>query len=251
MLGCCVAIATLAIPLPGRAAEISPEKKNAAAVELSKMFSLEIRNTLNACTENGGVNLAKTDAQGGFVVCSDGNQKNKVPYKTYLSTFSDFVSAGFLVGFQAALDNDPQSKASSQALQALFQSESGQGLLKDVLTSALSNTQAVASGSRESLDILVQEVLTRTRPILQDSEALEKLLGNDAQYQQIVTKFCTDPGMSVTQAQAEIPGVSNLQLYASCIKASGLTEDIKQEENAETNPTAPSSEPPKAQSSSL
>ncbi len=193
---------------------------------LSKMFSQEIRDTLNACATGGGVILTKGAGGDGSVLCKENKKSTKIPYNTYLTTFSDFVSAGFLVGFRSALQDDPQAKGSAAAIQDLFKSEAGEGLLKQVLTTALANTQAIASDSQESLDILVAEVLKRTQPILRDSAALDSLFGSPSEYKQIVEKFCTIPGMSVPKAQAAIPGITSIQLYASCIQASGLAKEI-------------------------
>jgi hypothetical protein len=235
------AIAATAWPLIGVAAE-TPAPSVDSAKALSNMFSQDIRDTLNACIESGGVNLAQGAAKDGSVQCKDEKKRTKIPYETYLTTFSDFVSAGFLVGFKAALQDDPQAQKNATAIQELFRSDAGTGLLKQVLTTALTNTQAIAGDSPASLDILVAEVLKRTQPILKDSVALNNLFGSETENKQIVAKFCSTPGMSVQKAQTEIPGITSIQLYASCIQASGLAKEMV--------PAAKPSEPDKTPGSS-
>lgn len=248
MMGCLVAIATFSTPCLGQAAEISPDKKSPAKLELSQMFSEEISNILNVCAENGGVNLAKANAQDGSVVCIDGQEKAQIPYKSYLSTFSDFTSALFLLGIKVSLINEPNAPEISQRLRELLTTTDGQEKFKGILKSALLNSNG-AFRSGESLDILVAEVLTRTVPILKDSTALDQFLVGKDQDQQIVRQFCTKPGMSVSQAQAAITGVTSLQLYASCIKASGLTQDINNDASSKKSLNTPSSKSPPAPSS--
>ncbi|NJR40852.1 MAG: hypothetical protein HC781_20940 [Leptolyngbyaceae cyanobacterium CSU_1_4] len=54
------------------------------------------------------------------------------------------------------------------------------------------------------------------------------LVGTTEQYGQVVSNFCSTPGMSITQAQQTIPGLSSIQLYAVCVQESGLAEELQQ-----------------------
>lgn len=175
------------------------------------------------------------------MVCNDGSQKYKVPYQTYIDTTSDFFSAMMLVSFNEEYKSYPPNFR--PFLQAALNSESGLEVIETVMKSSLSKNPIFGNNSGESLDIAVKEVLTRVRPFFQDLEGLAKFLDENTQYPLIVSKFCTNSGQSVAQVQSVIPGVSGLQLYASCIKASGLTEVIKARVNARNNPAFPRIKP--------
>jgi hypothetical protein len=194
--------------------------------QLSQMFSDSIRTTLNACLQEGGVDLGVGEDQDGSVICKKGDRTSSVVFKDYLITLADFLTAGFLVGLRSAIQENPQ--LSPETLKTAFGSPEGQKLLKELLTTALSKNPFLTQASTQSLDVLVTQVLERTQPALENPDSLGTLLGTREQYAQVVNKFCLYPGLSVSQAQSEVPGMNSIQLYAICIQESGLAEAVLQ-----------------------
>jgi hypothetical protein len=206
--------------------------------KLSKMFSKQIRKTLEACGEKGGVNLAAGADKDGSVICAAGDRNTSTAYQDYLATFSDFVSAGFLVGFRTALKSSPSTKP--EAISAKLSGTQGQALLKELLSTALATNQVFANYSAESKTLLLDEVLKRTQPTLQDPKAIEGLIGTSEQYAQAVKVFCNPPGTSASGAQAKVPGLSSVQLYSICIEAAGLSDTVIQPSESGNGKEAPS-----------
>ncbi|KGF72115.1 hypothetical protein DO97_12280 [Neosynechococcus sphagnicola sy1] len=192
---------------------------------LSQMFSSEIQATLSACQDHGSVNLTVGADGDGSVVCGDGSRSSPIRYSDYFGTLSDFLAASFLIGFRTAFKTDPQAKPETFA--GLVSTAEGQKALKQLLTAALSDSKLVPQkNSSQSISVLVEGVMQRTLPILQNTSSLENLLGTSAQYAQVVSSFCTPPGMSINQAQTNLTGLSSIQIYAICIQESGFADEI-------------------------
>lgn len=204
-----------------------PTKGPATNQPLAQMFSDEIRLTLNACDDKGGVDLSSGASRDGSVICRRGDRRSLIPFREYLTTVSDFLSAAFLVGTRLALKESPQVKPDD--LRKTMATVEGQNLLKQLLTTAAtSSNPSLAQGSQRSVDVVVKEVLLRTKPFLQNPATLETLLGNPRQYTQVVQRFCMSPGMSVPEAQVAVPGLSAIQLYSICIQESDVSKKVTQ-----------------------
>lgn len=189
---------------------------------LEQMFSLDIQNTLNACTEQKLVNIAAGADGDGSVICGNEFRNSPVKFTDYMNTSSDFLAAGFLVGFRTAYTSDSRLTQPEKAqMLALFLTPSGKTFLRQMLEQELTESQIVVKGSKRSLSLLVNDIMRRSLPVLEKNR-LENLLGTPNQYKLVVEKFCTSPGMSATQAKTLVPGLSSMQLYAICIQESKI-----------------------------
>jgi len=195
-----------------------------ATQRLMEMFSPEIQATVNACVEQGKVNLAAGAAPDGSVVCGDGSPEPAVAYTNYVNTVSDILAASALVGVRAAISNDP--RVSPEMITAYLASAEGNTTLRNVIEAAIQQNQLFPAESTESVTLLSDAVMQRLVPTLSNPNSLTTLLGTSEQYAQVVSNFCTAPGMSVSQAQSTVPGLSAIQLYAICIQESGVADEM-------------------------
>jgi hypothetical protein len=207
--------------------DILESARNSPAVhKLGTMFSDEIKNTLNACQDQGGVNLVVGAQADGSVLCTNGKPQAAISYDLYLGTLSDMMAAAILVSLKPMLTTNPG--ISPDRIAAVLTSPSSRAGLQSMLESAIARTNLLPVASPESTSLLVNQVIERLAPTLQTTNNLETLVGTTEQYGQVVSNFCSTPGMSVAQAQAKIPGLSPVQLYAVCLQESGLAEEIQQ-----------------------
>jgi len=238
-LGCLSLSQTLSLALffnlPLQAQPKSPQP-SAATQDLNRMFSLDIQKTLNACTEQKLVNIAAGADGDGSVICGNGFRNSSVQFTNYMNTSSDFLAAGFLVGFLTAYKNDSSLTPPEKAqMLALFLTPSGKTFLRQMLEQELTESEIVVKGSTQSLSLLVNDIMQRSLPILKNQGRLENLLGTPNQYKLVVEKFCTSPGMSVAQAKTLMPGLSSIQLYSICIQESGIVVSIPKTQEAAIN----------------
>jgi hypothetical protein len=199
-----------------------PEPGMTPAIQrLSEMFSPEIQAVITACEQNGRVDL--TASAPGVLICGDGSRQSQITVHTYIDTISDLLAASVLVGLYTALQDNP---AISPTMLSALTSNSGMGLLQNIIAFSISRTQLLADTPDNSPEPLVAAIATKLTPVFQNPGQFDTLLGTPVQYDQVVASFCTTPGMSTEQAQQQFPGLSSLQLYAICIDASGISEDI-------------------------
>lgn len=207
-------------PVPSQAA-VSP-----AAQKLMTMFSADIKTTLNACREQGGVNLAAGAQADGSVLCTNGEPKVAIAYDSYLDTVSDMAAAVGLVGLKTVIAGNPS--VSPEMVVTFLTSPNGAGALKNAVQAAIARSSLLTAASPESTTLLADQIIGRLVPTLQSTNNLTNLVGTTEQYGQVVSNFCSTPGMSVAQAQQTIPGLSPIQLYAVCVQESGLAEELQQ-----------------------
>lgn len=193
---------------------------------LSTMFSPDIQQTLSACLEKGKVNLAAGATTNGMVICGDGSENNNVKFNDYVDTLSDFFAASFLIGAKSALESNP--RLSPEMLVNFLKTPDGINSLRNALEVSLVSSKMLPNDSPESVKILVDNIIQRSQPILEDPKGLTNLLGSKQQYQEIVKKFCYAPGMSANQALTEVSGLNSIQLYAICVKESGIVDSMIQ-----------------------
>lgn len=201
----------LSRPFPAQAAEPDPTQR------LMEMFSPQIRETMNACREQGQVNLAAGAGTDGGVVCGNGTVA-AVSFQTYLNTVSDFLAASTLLGMRQQIAVTPE--VTPDRLLLLFNSDEGRAFLQNTLRTGLMQSGMLAPNSDPAP--LTEQIIGKLLPTVQRTSYLQTLLGTETQYSQVVQSFCTAPGMSVEQAQQTVPGLDAVQLYAICIKESGL-----------------------------
>lgn len=194
---------------------------------LAQMFSPDIQSTINACSEKGKVNLAAGASTNGAVICANGRPDPDVSFTEYVDTVSDVLAASSLVGFRTVMTTNPQ--VTPTMLQAFLASSQGQETLYTAIESAITRSQLLPSDSTESTSILAGEVVSRLLPAVNDAGGLVNLLGTTEQYQQVVSQFCTPPGMSIESAQELVPDLNSVQLYAICIEESGVTQDAAEQ----------------------
>jgi hypothetical protein len=209
-------------PLPA-IAETTPPVSSGAVQRLTNMFSPEIQRTISACWGQGKVNLAVGAGRNGVVTCGDGST-NPVAYTDYVNTVSDILAASSLVGFKALLSSNAQ--ISPQMLTTFLANSEGTGLLRNAIQNAITQSNLLPAQATASNTLLVDQVMQRILPNLQDPTRLDNLLGTRDQYTQVVRNFCTAPGMSVNQARTLMPGLDSLQLYAICIQESGVANEM-------------------------
>jgi hypothetical protein len=209
--------------------ETAPSAQPAASPALQKlmtMFSAEIKTTLNACREQGGVNLAAGAQADGSVLCANGAPKEAVPYDSYLSTVTDMTTAVSLVGLKTVIATNPN--VTPEMIVTFLSSPNGTAVLQGAVQSAIARSSLFPVASPESTTLLANQVIERLVPTLQSTNNLATLVGTTEQYGQVVSNFCSTPGMSVAQAQQTVPGLSPIQLYAVCVQESGLAEEVQQ-----------------------
>lgn len=219
-------------PLPVAAAEPSPQvpqsgsnpQLDSSLRRLTQMFSPDIQNTMNACWEQGRVNLAAGAAQNGTLICGDGSSNTGVGYDTYLATVSDLLTASSLVGFRTVTETNPS--INPQMLTTFLSSAEGVATLRGAVQTAITQSGLLPAQATDSTALLTDQVMEKLLPNLQDSNRIESLLGSTEQYSRVVQNFCTAPGMSVDQAKALVPDLSTIQLYAICIQESGTMNEV-------------------------
>jgi hypothetical protein len=204
----------------------SPTVTSPALQKLMTMFSADIKTTLNACREQGGVNLAAGAQADGSVLCANGETKAAIPYDNYLSTVSDVAAAVSLVGLKTVIASNPS--ISPEMVVTFLTSPNGTAVLKNAVQTAIVRSSIIPVASPESTTVLAEQIIGRLVPTLQSTNNLTNLVGTTEQYGQVVSNFCSTPGMSVVQAQQTIPGLSPIQLYAVCVQESGLAEEVQQ-----------------------
>jgi hypothetical protein len=219
--------------LPAIAAETTPAATpsappatSPALQKLMTMFSAEIKTTLNACREQGGVNLAAGAQADGSVLCANGEPKTAVPYDSYLSTVTDMTTAVSLVGLKTVIATNPN--VTPEMIVTFLSSPNGVAVLQGAVQSAIAQSSLFPAASPESTTLLANQVIERLVPTMQSTNNLASLVGTTEQYGQVVSNFCSTPGMSIAQAQQTIPGLSPVQLYAVCVQESGLAEEVQQ-----------------------
>jgi hypothetical protein len=215
------AIAQLSPP-----SNLSTLQNSPAGQRLLEMFSTDIQNTIAACADQGKVDLAAGAGSDGAVICGDGSSQPEVSYTSYLDTISDILAASGLVGFRTVVEADP--RVTPEMLVTVFSTPQGTATFYDAIQSGIVQSQLLPADAEDSTALLTNEVVEKLRNNLQSSANLEELLGTTEQYTQVVNNFCTAPGMSVEQAQQQIPGLNSIQLYAICVQESGLADEMLQ-----------------------
>ena len=208
------------------AAESTSSPVPESAQRLATMFSTEIQTTLNACWDRGKVDLAAGANPDGSVTCGDGTPEGAIAYADYVSTVSDILAASGLVGFRTVVDSNPS--ISPQAISAFLADTQGAAVLRQTVQTAITQSQLLPAEATQSNTVLTDRVMERLIPNLQNPSVLDGLLGNEQQYTQVVSNFCTAPGMSVDEAKTLVPSLSSIQLYAICIHESGVTREAVQ-----------------------
>lgn len=195
-----------------------------AVQRLGQMFSPEIQTVVNACWEQGKVTLAANAQLSAPLMCGNGTAASGITQQSYLETLSDILAASSLIGFRTVMQSDP--RLTPEVLRTFVADPQGLGVLQNTIQTAIAQSQLIAPSASGSADLLTQAVVGRLVPVLQDSSGLTNLLGTPQQYQQVVSTFCTAPGMSVEQAKSQLPGLNSLQLFAICIQESGVTREV-------------------------
>lgn len=212
-----------AAPTSAPPATEAPLAESSSIARLSGMFSADIQNTLYACFEHGRANLA-IESPDGLLVCEDGTHAD-VTHAAYINTVSDVFAASAMVGFQVAMQVYPQ--LTPQMVKVFLENPETIGVMRQMMETTVIQNAFLPVESAQSTDILVDAVMNRIQTTLQDEMYLTNLLGTPAQYAQVVTNFCTAPGMSVEEATAIVP-LDSIQLYAICIQESGLAGEMLQ-----------------------
>lgn len=218
-----IALPLAATPSAPSAAPEAPLPESSSIDRLSNMFSPEIQNTLYACFEHGRANLA-LESPDGLLVCADGTRA-AVTHAAYINTVSDVFTASAMVGFQVAMQLYPQ--ITPQMVTLFLENPETVGVMRQMIETTVVQNAFLPEAATQSTAILVDAVMNRIQTILQDETYLPNLLGTPAQYEQVVTQFCTAPGMSVEEATA-IVALDSIQLYAICIQESGLAREMLQ-----------------------
>ncbi len=202
----------------------APEIANLAMQRLATKFSPDIQATLAACQEQGKVNVSAGADQDGSVICGDQSRTSPVPYQTYVATLSDLLSGIGLAGVRSYMQANPQ--ISPRFVASLARTPNGSRVVRDELRKALIESKIVAGQPPQSVNFLVDQVMQKAMPVLRNPAALQALYGTSSQYTQVVQTFCTPPGLSIDQAKVALPQLSTVQLYAICVKESGLADEI-------------------------
>ncbi len=228
MLGSLSSISFLghvAIAKPVQSSALSAEQK------LDRMFSSDIRTTLNSCVKQGGVNLAAGADRDGSIICGNGWRKSPVKFTSYVNTLTDFETAGLLLGFQAGVKSSPNYKP--ELLTTFMNSFEASGKLRQAVqgfvTVAVVKPGILPKGSTQSASFLTDRILQRSRPFLQNSSKFENLLGTSDEYVAITNNFCTAPGMTTAQAKKLTPNLDSVQMFAICFQEAGIGDAITQE----------------------
>jgi hypothetical protein len=216
----------------GRVAIAKPVQSSALSAEqkLDRMFSSDIRTTLNSCVKQGGVNLAAGADRDGSIICGNGWRKSPVKFTSYVNTLTDFETAGLLLGFQAGVKSSPNYKP--ELLTTFMNSFEASGNLRQAVqgfvTVAVVRPGILPKGSTQSASFLMDRILQRSRPFLQNSTKFENLTGTSDEYGVIAENFCTAPGMTTAQAKKFAPNLNSVQMFAICFQESGIADAITQ-----------------------
>ena len=216
----------------GRVAIAKPVQSSALSAEqkLDRMFSSDIRTTLNSCVKQGGVNLAAGADRDGSIICGNGWRKSPVKFTSYVNTLTDFETAGLLLGFQAGVKSSPNYKP--ELLTTFMNSFEASGNLRQAVqgfvTVAVVRPGILPKGSTQSASFLMDRILQRSRPFLQNSTKFENLTGTSDEYGVIAENFCTAPGMTTAQAKKFAPNLDSVQMFAICFQESGIADAITQ-----------------------
>jgi hypothetical protein len=218
-------VSVLAAERSPQALPVSPSPQLDSSLQrLTQMFSPALQSVMNACWEQGRVNLAAGAAQNGALRCGDGSVATGVTYTNYVETMSDLLTASSLVGFRTVATSNPN--VSPQLLTTYLSSAQGMSILQDAVQTAIVQSGLLPAQATDSQTFLTNQVIDRLLPNLQDPGRLENLLGNTEQYTSVVENFCTAPGMSIEQAKALVPELNSVQFYAICIAESGTMEEV-------------------------
>ncbi len=202
----------------------APEIAALAMQRLANNFSPDIQATLAACRDHGKVDVSMGPDQDGSVICGDRSRNSPVQYQTYVTTLSDLLSGIGLAGVRSYMQANPQ--ISPRFVASLARTSNGSRVVRDEVRKALAQSEIVAGQPPQSVNLLADQVLQRSLPVLRNPSALQSLYGTASQYQKAVQTFCTAPGLSVEQAKATIPQLNAVQLYAICAKESGLADEL-------------------------
>lgn len=244
-LGCFLSQVLSSALFLGEPSQAQPKPPHSTAPQgLVGMFSLDIQKTLNACAEQKLVNIAAGADGDGSVICGNEFRNSPVQFTDYINTSSDFLAAGFLVGFRSAYTSDSSLTPPEKAqMLALFLTSSGKTFLRQMLEQELAESQIVLKGSTRSLSLLVNDIMWRSLPVLKNQNQLENLLGTPNQYKLVVEKFCTSPGMPVAHAKT-VSKLSSVQLYAICIQEAGVGGSPNQEVSIKMRQAVVLTQPP-------
>jgi hypothetical protein len=211
-----------AIPMPASAEPLQIAQA-AGSDRLSQMFSPEIQATINACSTQGKADLAAGAGADGSLKCGDGSSVPNVAYVDYVDTVSNILAASVLVGMKTAITNEP--RITPEVVVNFLSTAQGVETLRSGIETAITQNQLVPANSTQSVTLLTDAVIQQLTPVLTPA-TLDTLLGTPEQSRQIVSNFCTAPGTSVPQALTLAPGLNQIQLYAICIQASGITDEV-------------------------
>jgi len=185
-----LSLALLFHPSPSQAQPKLASEIAKATQRLNQMFSADIQKTLNACSEQGMVNIAAGADQDGSVICTNGFRNSAVQFTDYMNTISDFMAAGFLAGFRTAYKANNSLKPPQKAqMLALFASPAGTKFVQQLLEQQLGESQLIAKDSPQSLSFLTNSIVQRSLPTLTNQDSLENLLGTPNQYNLVVDNF--------------------------------------------------------------
>lgn len=184
----------------------------------------DIQTILGACGQQGFVDLDAGADNDGSVICLDGSRNSGVAFSDYQNSLLDMSSASFMVGIQTGMRNSQQ--VTPEMMAQIWGSPQGIELLRNILKGYLTQNNVLPASWGSSVDWLVEGVVERSLPLLQDAQVLSNLYGSSTQYQQVVNNFCSPQGRSISQVQQMTPGLSTLQLYAICLKESGFAEEL-------------------------
>ncbi len=193
---------------------------------LGNMFSPDIQAMSKACEHQQGVNLAAGADKDGSVICGNGWRKSPVKYTAYLDFATHLLSASFLVGLKAGLQENPDFKPEAAA--TLFNSPEVIKSLREAVRAGILSSDMLTKGSTQSVTLLTDRVMQQTTPFLRDPARLNDLFGTKEEYSRIAQNFCTPPGMPFAQALRLAPKLLPAQIYAICLQEAGLVEEFKQ-----------------------
>jgi hypothetical protein len=223
-----VSTATVMWGFGATAIEPSPNSRasssSTSAEQVLEQLPPEMLSTLFVCRDQGGVDLAAGTNPEGLVICADGSSA-PVPYSQYLSTTSDFMTAGMLMGIRLAIDTDP--RITPGLFMTVFATSEGTTAIRGAAENAIVQSRMLTDDPA-SVALLTDEVMNRILPTFQATNHLETLFGTQEQYEIVVQNFCSDPGWTLEQAQQLVPGLMPIQLYAICMQASGAVNPAQQ-----------------------
>ncbi|NJR38970.1 MAG: hypothetical protein HC781_09215 [Leptolyngbyaceae cyanobacterium CSU_1_4] len=144
---------------PAVAADPVQANSSPALQKLMMMFSTEIKTTLNACREQGGVDLAAGAQVDGSVLCANGEPKATIPYDNYLNTVSDVAAAVGLVGLKTVITGNPS--VSPEMMVTFLTSPNGIEALKNAVQTAIARSSLIPIASPESTTVLAEQIIGR------------------------------------------------------------------------------------------